>query len=417
MIQPVTESHSPGIALDLFVIYTSVMKTDTDIPGSMGLAMGILARMLPVIALSILVSVFFPGFFRFEGMYRGVWYSFALWYSACAVVFFTDLVVRHSVALRTKTLAARGVWALSRHPGYAWVIFFVFPAAGIFLDNWSLLLVSIAAVFVVRRFAWIGDKHLEESFGEEYREYRSRVRELLPLPRIGPFTRRRVGKLVRFLIILGVASLAFLALVIRPAILRFGATDAEVASGLPGDERVPRPRIAWTQAVTIDAPPEAVWPWLVQVGYRRAGWYNIDAINRLAGKDYFFEGGCSADRIIPELQGLKEGDSINLAGPVGFEVYSLVKERTLLIGSAGNSSPAKASWIFNLTPSSDSRTRLVVRFRTDFQGGFGVFLANDIVNFLGGAMLQQQAMFTGLSRRAVDLWRTERNRVIDIYDD
>jgi hypothetical protein len=58
--------------------------------------------------------------------------------------------------------------------------------------------------------------------------------------------------------------------------LRWGATDAEVAAPMPGDELVPRSSFTATRAITIDAPPEAVWPWLVQLGYRRAGWYTYD---------------------------------------------------------------------------------------------------------------------------------------------
>src|SRR5690349_6473826 len=56
--------------------------------------------------------------------------------------------------------------------------------------------------------------------------------------------------------------------------LRWGATDAEVTAPMPGDELVPEPSFSATRAITIDAPPEAVWPWLVQLGYGRAGFYS-----------------------------------------------------------------------------------------------------------------------------------------------
>ena len=64
--------------------------------------------------------------------------------------------------------------------------------------------------------------------------------------------------------------------------LRWGATPEEVASSLPGDELLPSARFVCTRAVTIAAPPAAVWPWLVQVGCGRAGWYSHDLLDNLA---------------------------------------------------------------------------------------------------------------------------------------
>jgi hypothetical protein len=62
----------------------------------------------------------------------------------------------------------------------------------------------------------------------------------------------------------------------RPYLFRLGATDEEVAAELPGDGRVPDAQIHGTRAVTVDVPPEAVWPWLAQIGYRPAGRYAFD---------------------------------------------------------------------------------------------------------------------------------------------
>ncbi len=68
------------------------------------------------------------------------------------------------------------------------------------------------------------------------------------------------------------AAFALYRFVIRPWHLRWGATDEEAHRSMPGDDLVPKPDIAFTRAITINAPPQAVWPWLVQMGYRRAGW-------------------------------------------------------------------------------------------------------------------------------------------------
>ena len=73
------------------------------------------------------------------------------------------------------------------------------------------------------------------------------------------------------------------ALVIRPWQIRRGATDAEVRRSLPGDDLVPDPKCGYTQAVTIKTSASEIWPWLVQIGYKRAGWYSHDFLHRLMG--------------------------------------------------------------------------------------------------------------------------------------
>ncbi len=75
---------------------------------------------------------------------------------------------------------------------------------------------------------------------------------------------------------------------------RWGATDAEVSAAMPGDELVPGCQYRCTRAITIDAPPEAVWRWLVQVGFGRAGFYSNDLLDNVAHP--------SADRILEEFQ-------------------------------------------------------------------------------------------------------------------
>lgn len=89
---------------------------------------------------------------------------------------------------------------------------------------------------------------------------------------------------------------------VRPWQARWGATDEEVARRLPGDDVVPRPSFNATRAITIAAPPEAVWPWILQIGSRRAGWYSLDWLDNA--------GIPSTDRIIPELQCMDVGDFV-----------------------------------------------------------------------------------------------------------
>lgn len=98
----------------------------------------------------------------------------------------------------------------------------------------------------------------------------------------------------------------------RPRMARWGATDGEVAGAMPGDGEVPGPQFAVARAVTIAAPPEAVRPWIVQIGYHRAGWYAYDLFDN--------DDIPSAEAIVPEFQHLEIGQVI---GEEGFAVREL----------------------------------------------------------------------------------------------
>lgn len=87
--------------------------------------------------------------------------------------------------------------------------------------------------------------------------------------------------------------------------LRWGASPREIAEALPSDELLPRAQYRSTRAITIDALPEAVWPWLVQVGCRRAGFCSNDLLDNL--------GHPSARSIVPELQGLEIGQWVPMS--------------------------------------------------------------------------------------------------------
>ena len=137
----------------------------------------------------------------------------------------------------------------------------------------------------------------------------------------------------------------------RPRMLRWGATQQEAAEALPGDDRTPRPRVQSTRAITIDAPSEKVWPWIVQMGIERAGFYSHDWVERLFGARYV-EGKHSATRIHPELQDLKVGDFVPYGAGASARVDELEPNRHLLHAEA---------WV--LRPLPGDRTRLIVRAR------------------------------------------------------
>lgn len=168
--------------------------------------------------------------------------------------------------------------------------------------------------------------------------------------------------------ILAVASAAYAGLAVLGR--TYGSTPAERAAALPGDDIVPRPNAVTDHAITIDAPPDAVWPWLVQMGWGRAGWYTARWVDRLL----FPANGPSADRLVPELQALAIGDFVPDGPPetrCGFIVECLEPNRALVLHSTSHLPPswrdratADWSWSFVLTPLEDGhRTRFHFRSR------------------------------------------------------
>jgi hypothetical protein len=171
--------------------------------------------------------------------------------------------------------------------------------------------------------------------------------------------------------------------VIGPWHRRWGATDAEVAMTLPGDELVPGAAVT-TRAVTIDAGRDEVWPWLVQLGWGRAGWYSYDWIDN--------DGRASLDHIAPDLQHLAVGDRILMTPDMGFEVRSIDADRTLV-----SQAPDGMTWCLHLDDAPDG-TRLVSRFRAPASPSLGARLWMLLAD--PGAFVMERRMLIGIARRA-----------------
>ena len=152
----------------------------------------------------------------------------------------------------------------------------------------------------------------------------------------------------------------------------YGSTPEERAMRLPGDDIVAKPGVVTNHAITIDAPPEDVWPWTVQMGWGRAGWYTARWVDRLL----FPANAPSATAVIAELQDLNVGDFVPDGAPetkTGFIVEELIPNRALVLHSTSHL-PASWrdskravldwSWTFVLTPIDDGRrTRYLFRSR------------------------------------------------------
>lgn len=151
---------------------------------------------------------------------------------------------------------------------------------------------------------------------------------------------------------LGVTYLRFL----RPWQLRWGATDEECERPLPGDALVEDPTLVATRAITIHAHPTDIWPWLVQVGVNRAGWYSYDWLDNL--------GRPSAREIIPELLDIKVGDVMPMSpdGKHGIPVHDLDLPRSMVWGT-----PGETSWAWVLDPRPDGSTRVITRIRSRYR--------------------------------------------------
>ena len=123
----------------------------------------------------------------------------------------------------------------------------------------------------------------------------------------------------------GVAAVVVYAVWVRPRLMRWGATDEEVYEPYPGADLVPEGERSPTMAVTIDATPDQVWPWLVQMGGDRGGWYSWDRLDN--------RGRPSAREVHPEWQDLALGDHVKYAtrtGPVdAWQVAALEPNRFL----------------------------------------------------------------------------------------
>jgi hypothetical protein len=207
---------------------------------------------------------------------------------------------------------------------------------------------------------------------------------------------------------------------IRRLSRRSGATDEEFFGPLPGDDLLPHPMLEWTRATTINAPPDRIWPWLVQMGYGRGGWYTSELFDRIIWRI----NNPSSDVILPEWQQLSAGDIVP-DGP-GYAAYFRVKEvrtheaivyhsiRHPYSGKPVDPTDAAAlaqreadliaggsyidfSWTFVLRAAGNQATRLLIRARANISPRWA-----RITEILFGIvdLYHVTTMFAGIRRRA-----------------
>ncbi len=205
-------------------------------------------------------------------------------------------------------------------------------------------------------------------------------------------TRARTSAIAAALVAAGLAAVPLYQRWLRPQWRDWGATPDEVAQPLPGDDLIPASDLqgATTRAISIDAPPSAVWPWLAQMGQGRAGAYTYDWIENLFGL-----GMHSADHIIPELQHPQIGDVLLRTPSTEMRVQAIEPERALVTAAANGT----WTWTFVLTPIDGGRTRLISRNRIRAQGPR---LAGQLYMLVmePASLVMERKMLKGIKERA-----------------
>lgn len=192
--------------------------------------------------------------------------------------------------------------------------------------------------------------------------------------------------------------------VLTPWMDRWGATDEEIAATYPGDELLPEPASFINRAITIQAPQEAIYPWIVQLDARKGGWYSYTWLEGLMRCPMI-----NADRIHEEWQDLKIGDEVHMCinepAPPPYIVAQIHPNKAIVMGHQEN-----GQWVdlyqFIILPQADGSSRLILRTRTNAVGGFWTV-------FHSGFFIMERGLLYGVKERAEQLALT--GTILGVY--
>jgi hypothetical protein len=196
--------------------------------------------------------------------------------------------------------------------------------------------------------------------------------------------------LATLLVILMVAALYWFP--VRRWFGRWGATSDDLARVMPGDAVIVKPTHSATHAITIDAQPDDIWPWLVQLGAQRGGLYSYDWLDRLFG----ILDRPSADRVLPEFQHLAVGEKISLGPGEALTVTAIEPCHALVLSY--NAHGFEWVWQFGLYPLDKNRTRLVTRGTERFTKSLATWLFMRVME--PAAFIMTRRMLLGMKQRA-----------------
>jgi hypothetical protein len=185
---------------------------------------------------------------------------------------------------------------------------------------------------------------------------------------------------------------------------RWGSTPSDLARVMAGDSLLGAPTYSGTLAVTVEASPEQIWPWLVQIGYQRGGLYSYDWLDRLFG----YLDRPSATRILPEYQHLAVGDAIPLGRGPSWPVAVVEPNRALVLDMR-HMGGIDWVWQFGLYPLDDTRTQLVSRSRVCTRTVWARLLTYAIEP---AGFVMTRRMLLGLQQRAEELRRTSGSALV-----
>lgn len=232
--------------------------------------------------------------------------------------------------------------------------------------------------------------------------------------------------------LIGLFFTVIIGYIIRQEAIQWGATNEEIARHLPGDEIIISPMVKTTHAILINAPVRDIWPWLLQLGHKRAGWYTDKGWWSRLVKIYYQliknqhddksendQEVTSANRILPEFQSLKVSDTI-LDGPPGtafFIVRSIEPQKTLVLYSDTHLRYLAPKWIrdnpkfgiqgeltssYILEEVGENKTRLILRMRANY----GPLLFRVItlpVVYIWGELITARLKLNGIKKRSEKL--------------
>jgi len=188
----------------------------------------------------------------------------------------------------------------------------------------------------------------------------------------------------------------------RPLQLRWGATTEEIRRAMPGDEIQPHPMFTSTRAITIAASPQEIWPWLVQIGYRRAGWYGYDWIDN--------DGIPSSGKILPQLQSLKPGDSVPIWRGIAYPI-AVVEPHHYLVFESSNHYDSMALGLYPVGPNS---TRLVWRIHLGSYRWTSKMIVSQLFTDLADFIAVRQAL-EGVKARAQGSYRATNLIYLELF--
>jgi hypothetical protein len=175
----------------------------------------------------------------------------------------------------------------------------------------------------------------------------------------------------------------------------WGATPEEVARAMPGDDRLSASLVSWTHGITIDAPPEQVWPWIAQLGDDRGGFYSYTFVENLfAGEDLYN----NANEILPQFQDPQPGEGLI----VDYLLVSEVQPGNSLLAEFNSEMPGVSGvawiWVWQLLPQGEDQTRLLVRMGIEVPPPVNNPLVTWVID--AGGFVMERRMMVGIKDRA-----------------